>query len=390
MGDALVGTVGTALASESVASVDGLAIAFRSGERWVEVVSDVSFEVRRGEVLGMVGESGSGKTVSALALLGLTETLGGRVVRGRLRFDGRDLSRLTEREWLGIRGVGIGMIFQQPQRSLDPAFTVGEQIAETIRAHKGLSRRAAWARAVELLERVRIADAHRRAHDYPHMFSGGMAQRVMIAIALSCDPKLLIADEPTTALDVTVQSHILELLREIRADSDLSVLYITHDLAVVAEICDRVAVLYAGQTQETAGVRDLITRPRHPYTAGLLRSVEGTDESGRLAAIQGAVPRPDQLGVGCRFAARCDHALPVCSVADVDTILIDPSRSARCIRVDELSLAGYSVPTDAGRGPADLNVSGLRSPASADAPTEGSHPHGHGHALGEGAASARL
>jgi peptide/nickel transport system ATP-binding protein len=327
--------------SNALLEIDGLSVGFPIGREWIDVVDDVSLEVRRGETVGLVGESGSGKTVTSMAILGLTAAVGGRITAGRVRFDGRDITEQSEREWLALRGRRIAMIFQQPTRSLDPAFTVGDQIAESIQAHLKLSRKEAWTRAVGYLDRVRIPNAESRAHDYPHMFSGGMCQRVMIAMALACEPELLIADEPTTALDVTVQAKVLDLLQELRDDMNLTVLYITHDLGVVAEICDRVAVMYGGQIVETSPIEGLFDRPLHPYTQGLLDSIPTPGRGKRMLSIPGHVPAPTQMPDGCRFHPRCREVdAGRCPVTRPALVEVEVGRTSRCLRADELSLPG--------------------------------------------------
>jgi peptide/nickel transport system ATP-binding protein len=323
--------------------VRGLSVEFPWPQGWVRVVDDVSFSIGPAETVGLVGESGSGKSVSALSILGLTRVQGGRIAGGSIRFLGRELTSMPEAELRRIRGNEIGIIFQQPIRSLNPAFTVGEQIAESVRQHRSVSRKQAWARAVEMLERVRIPRAAERAREYPHMFSGGMCQRVMIAMALACDPKLLIADEPTTALDVTIQAKILELMSELQRELGISILFISHDLAVIAQMCDRIAVMYAGQIVETAWAEDLYARPRHPYTAGLLGAIPKADGARRLATIPGVIPSMAARFPGCRFAprcayqvtGRCDVTLPQLSACDEGTV--------RCLRATEISLAATGV-----------------------------------------------
>ncbi|MEU7814043.1 ABC transporter ATP-binding protein [Pseudonocardia sp. NPDC049154] len=320
-------------------AVQGLGVEFGPARSPVRVVDDVSFTVGHNETVGLVGESGSGKTVSCLAALGLIADQGGRRVSGSVHLDGTDLTALSDRALRKVRGDRIGMIFQQPMRSLDPAFTVGDHLVETLRRHRGMDRRSAWKRAVELLDRVHIADAAKRAQDYPHQFSGGMCQRVMIAVALACDPELLIADEPTTALDVTVQARILALLREIREESGISVVLISHDLGVIAEVCERVVVMYAGQVVERAAVDDLFLGPRHPYTAGLLASIPQVGRGRRLEAIPGRVPPPEAMPAGCRFHPRCAHfATPRCD-GPPDLVRVGCSE-ARCHRATELTLEG--------------------------------------------------
>jgi len=324
----------------NILEIDSLAISFGTGRRQIEVVQSVNLTVGRGETVGLVGESGSGKTVTSLASIGLLGLKGARVTSGRIVFDGQDMSSASEATWRSVRGAKIGMVFQQPMRSLNPALTVGEQIAEVLRRHKGLDRRAAWRRAVELLDRVNVTDAERRAHDYPHQFSGGMCQRVSIAIAVACEPSLIIADEPTTALDVTVQRHILNLFRELTSETGASLLYISHDLAVVADVCDRVTVMYAGQTVETGTVHGVFERPQHPYTAGLIAAIPRPGTTS-LSSIAGRVPPPDQMPTGCRFHPRCPHSVPgVCDEHDVALVPADAG-SVRCARASQLDLTGW-------------------------------------------------
>ena len=280
----------------------------------LKAVNDISFHLDEGQVLGLVGESGCGKTITSLSLLRLVSPPG-RIVGGTVLFRGRDLFAMPEEEVRRIRGRSISMIFQEPGSALNPVFTVGFQIAETAMVHKGLSKRDAMAEAVRMLEEVKIPDAARRAREYPHQLSGGMKQRVMIAMALVCEPAVLIADEPTTALDVTVQAQILDLLQRLREKYRLAILLITHDLGVVAEAADRVAVMYAGRIVEEAGVRDLFREPRHPYTQGLLRSMPrgGSRGSRRLPTIEGSVPDLLNLASGCSFAPRCPDVFSKCS-----------------------------------------------------------------------------
>jgi peptide/nickel transport system ATP-binding protein len=321
--------------------VEGLSVEFLTEQGAVRVVDDASFSLAEGETFGLVGESGSGKTVTSLAVLGMIGPPGGRVAEGSVRLNGRELRGLPRRELHRIRGREIAMIFQEPRRSLDPAFTVGDQIAETVRAHLGLSRREAWRKAEEMLDLVGIASASRRAHEYPHQFSGGMAQRVMLAIALSCSPKVLIADEPTTALDVTVQAQVLDLIRDLQDELGLAVLFISHDLGVVAEMCDRVAVMYAGQIVEQASADDLFLRPQHPYTAALLESIPNADVGGDdLTAIPGVVPPAHAWPSGCRFHPRCAHAVERCRTEVPVAVPADGARTTRCLRVGELALDG--------------------------------------------------
>ena len=324
--------------------VEGLTVEFPSDHGWFTVVEDVSYEVGRGETVGLVGESGSGKSVSSLAVLGLTGRTGGRVSAGSVRFQGQELVGLSPRQLRPRRGREIAMIFQQASRSANPAYTVGDQIGETIRQHLGVSRREARERAVQLLDRVRIPNAQVRSRDYPHQFSGGMLQRVMIAMAVSCEPRLLIADEPTTALDVSVQASILALIQELQRDTGMAVLFVSHDLAVIAEICDRVVVMYAGQVVEQARAEHLFVTPRHPYAAGLLASIPRLGTGRRLGSIPGRVPPPGVIPPGCRFHPRCSYSVAGRCDHEVPTMVpISLNAAARCLRVDEIELRGIDV-----------------------------------------------
>jgi len=293
--------------------VENLKTYFKSRRGDVRAVDGVTFAVERGLTLGIVGESGCGKSVTALSVMGLL-TPNARIVDGAIRFDGRDLTRLSERELEDVRGRQIAMIFQDPMTSLNPTLTIGTQLTETMKRHLDMSTDAARKRAIELLEEVHIPNARQRLDDYPHRYSGGMRQRVMIAIALSCNPKLLIADEPTTALDVTVQAGILDLLEELREQHEMSMIIITHDMGVVAEAADDIAVMYAGQIVEQATAEDLFDRPEHPYTEALLGALpqlEGENvREGRLTAIRGRPPDLVDLPDACRFAPRCPYANP--------------------------------------------------------------------------------
>jgi oligopeptide/dipeptide ABC transporter ATP-binding protein len=314
--------------------VSGLCCEFRTEGAIVRAVEDVSFELERGRVLGVVGESGSGKSATALAILGLLPRPAGRVTGGSIQLEGRELLGLPERELAQLRGARVAMVFQDPMGSLNPYLKVGEQIAEVAELHLGMRAAKARRRAVELLERVRIPDAARRATQYPHELSGGMRQRAMIAMALSCEPALLIADEPTTALDVTVQAQILELLLELRRDQGLSLLLITHDLGVIAGTADDVIVMYAGRIVEQAGTSALLREPHHPYTRALLRSLPRADRRPRepLAALPGLPPRLDRGPVrACTFAPRCRHAHPRCLEAEPALESTEPGRRRRCV-----------------------------------------------------------
>jgi len=330
---------------EALLSIRGLTVEYSLGRDWVPIVHDVSLDVAPNEILGLVGESGSGKTVSSLAAMGLLPR-NTRVATGQITFKGRDLLALSKKERRALRGQEMAMIFQDALRCLNPAFTVGDQIAEAVRVHEGVSRRAAMARAVEMLEMVEIPNPAERARAYPHQFSGGMSQRAMIAMALSCSPSLLIADEPTTALDVTVQKQILNLLRKIQAEMGVGILLITHDLAVVEEVCDRTAVMYAGQLVEQGATATLFSHPRHPYTRGLLSAMAEIDpEVRRFGFIPGSVPPPGSWPSGCHFRTRCVHAeAGRCDVDEVIALARHVDHDVRCVRVEELQLLEGSTP----------------------------------------------
>jgi oligopeptide/dipeptide ABC transporter ATP-binding protein len=295
-------------------SVEHLTTGFEIGGRFVPAVMDVSFHVDAGETLCLVGESGSGKSVTALSIMGLVQPPG-RIDGGRILFRGRDLRQLDEREMQKIRGAEIALIFQEPMTALNPVFTIGNQIEETLRVHGRATRRTARQKAVELLHAVSIPEPEKRIRDYPHQLSGGLRQRALIAMSLACDPALVIADEPTTALDVTIQAQILDLLRSLQQKMGLAVLLITHDLGVVAEMADRVAVMYAGRIVEEAPVQPLFADPKHPYTRGLMASMPGGAPGARLRAIQGSVPPLGELPPGCSFAPRCPNRFEPCPKA---------------------------------------------------------------------------
>ena len=300
-------------AVDPILRVEQLTAGFDVGGRLLAAVQDVSFTIAPGETLGLVGESGSGKTVTALSIVRLLRRPG-RIVSGRVLFEGRDVLPLDEAAMRDVRGAGIGFIFQEPMAALSPVFTIGDQIAEAIVVHRQAGWPEARRRAVALLEAVRVPDAANRARDYPHQLSGGLRQRVMIAVALACRPPLLIADEPTTALDVTIQAEILELLRDLRDRHGLAVLLITHDLGVVARAADTMAVMYAGRIVEHGRTGDVLREPRHPYTQGLLTSIPGSamTAGGRLRAIEGMVPSLGQLPAGCAFEPRCPLRIDRC------------------------------------------------------------------------------
>ncbi len=304
----------------------------------MRAVDGVSFTLDRGELLGVVGESGCGKSITALSIMRLVAPPG-KIVGGQILFDGRELLKLTNAEMREVRGNDIAMIFQDPMTSLNPVFTIGEQIAEALRLHRKLSRADARKAAIDAMREVSIPDPELRANDYPHQLSGGMRQRVMIAMALACDPKLLIADEPTTALDVTIQAQILELLNHLRKTRELAVLLITHDLGVVAEVADRVAVMYTGKIVEESPVDELFSRPKHPYTEGLLRSVpkltaKEVMKAERLQTIEGMVPQPNKLPPGCHFEPRCPYAMPRCRESEIPLYPAGEGVVVRCVLFD--------------------------------------------------------
>jgi oligopeptide/dipeptide ABC transporter ATP-binding protein len=310
--------------------VEGLRTWFDSDRGPIRAVDGVDLEIEAGRTLGVVGESGSGKSVTALSVMRLVDAPGHIAEESRIVFEGRDLAKLDEQAMEGIRGNDISMIFQEPMTSLNPVFTVGDQIAEAVRYHQKLGAKEAAARAVEMLELVGIPEAPRRAADYPHQMSGGMRQRVMIAIALACDPKLLIADEPTTALDVTIQAQILELMAELRDRLGMAIMLITHDLGVVAEMCDDVVVMYGGRAVESGPVDDVFTSPQHPYTEALLQSIPmlGMTQAEPLRVITGNVPSPLEWPQGCRFEPRCDYAFAKCREEHPPLFPVDRQLSA--------------------------------------------------------------
>ncbi len=320
-------------ASAPLLSVQDLSVEFRTRRGVARVLDGVSFELQRGQTLGVVGESGCGKSVTALAVMRLIAQPPGRITAGRIVFDGRDLLSLSESEMRRVRGNRISMIFQEPMTSLNPAYTVGDQIAEAVRLHEGLSKAAAMARAEAMLEAVGIPDPQRRVHEYPHQFSGGMRQRVMIAMALACKPDVLIADEPTTALDVTVQAQIFDLIADLRERTGTAVMLITHDMGAVAEMTDRVAVMYAGHIVETGDVAEVLHKPLHPYTQGLIACAPGarTARPGEfLQEIPGTVPSLVERGAGCLFADRCAQVQPVCREQLPPRTTAGPGRTVLC------------------------------------------------------------
>jgi peptide/nickel transport system ATP-binding protein len=315
-----------------------LVVQFPSAHGWLTVVDHVSFKVGRNDIVCVVGESGSGKSVTMQAAVGLVQPKGGRVVSGSVQFAGQELVGMPNRRLNRIRGNEIGFIFQEPMTSLNPAYTVGDQIAEVVRRHRGVSRREAWKRAIDVLDRVHIAGAASRVSDYPHQFSGGMRQRVMIAMAIACDPKLLIADEPTTALDVTIQARILQVLEELQRESGMSVLFITHDLGVVAEVARSVVVMYGAQVVENAPVNALFAAPRHPYTNGLLEAMPqvALDRGQAPVAIPGVVAQAHAWPAGCRFHPRCGYCIPATCAGQPVALTPDDHGLVRCARSKDL------------------------------------------------------
>ena len=325
----------TALPQEALLRVDDLAVAFASGGGEALAVDGVSFVLRRGETLCLVGESGCGKSATAMSVLRLLPVSTGRIARGRVLFGGFDLAQLPERQLEHIRGNRIGMVFQEPMTALNPVFRIGDQIAEPLRVHRKLTQKEAYARAAALLDEVGIPDATKRLRDFPHQMSGGMRQRVMIAMAMACEPELVIADEPTTALDVTIQGQVLHLLTRLTRDRGNALLLITHDLGVVHETADRVAVMYSGKIVEEAGKKELFAEPKHPYTRGLILSRPRLDPAGRhdrLPSIRGVVPSPSKRPTGCAFRDRCGEAVPECATPPPYK-QIGPERFCRCWRV---------------------------------------------------------
>ena len=317
-------------------SVRNLRTVFGTMQGEVTAVDDVSFDVVPGEVLGIVGESGSGKSVTALSIMGLLPQPPGRVAGGEILFEGRDLLKLSPGELRQMRGAAIGMIFQEPMTSLNPVFTIGDQISETIRVHERIGAQAARNRAIEMLAKVGIPSPERRVDDYPHQLSGGMRQRVMIAMALSCSPKLLLADEPTTALDVTIQAQILDLLRDLQQEFHMAIVIITHNMGVIAEFADRVAVMYAGRIAEQGPVEQIFDAPAHPYTIGLLSSTpDMITEVPRLRTIPGTLPSLYELPSGCRFAPRCSRRIDACETGRPAMRAVAADHQAACIRLDE-------------------------------------------------------
>jgi peptide/nickel transport system ATP-binding protein/oligopeptide transport system ATP-binding protein len=321
----------------SLLELRGLTTAFQTERGENTAIEDVSFDLNAGEILGIVGESGSGKSVTALTIMGLLPQPPARIAAGSVRFAGEELITASQKRMEKIRGAGISMVFQEPMTSLNPVFTIGEQIMETVRAHEGMSANDQRDRAIEMLERVGIPSATKRLNDYPHQLSGGQRQRVMIAMSLACRPKLLIADEPTTALDVTIQAQVLDLLMDLRDELGMAIMFITHNMGVIAEVADRVLVMYAGRMVERASVANLFDTPQHPYTKGLLACVPTLEQDRhRLIAIPGSLPEPEHRPPGCRFAPRCTHCIQACRAAVPPLAEQRDDRAVACIRADEL------------------------------------------------------
>ncbi|MDX6500219.1 MAG: oligopeptide transport system ATP-binding protein [Blastocatellia bacterium] len=327
----------TANGNGNLLSVKDLRTYFETEDGTVKAVDGISFELKQGETLGIVGESGSGKSVANLSIMRLIPNPPGKIVSGSIMFDGRDVLKLSSREVRDIRGKRIAMIFQDPMTSLNPFMRVSKQLMEVTQLHLGHSRKEARAHAIKMLEHVGIPDAHQRVDSYPHEFSGGMRQRVMIAMALSCEPELLIADEPTTALDVTIQAQILELIKRLKAETGASVILITHDLGVVAGMTDHIIVMYAGKVFEQAATTELFERPANPYTRGLLRSVpDPTDEQGQLYQIPGLPPDVAHLPPGCPFAPRCERAEDICRREFPPNVQVTPGHFSLCHFANEV------------------------------------------------------
>jgi oligopeptide/dipeptide ABC transporter ATP-binding protein len=321
---------------EPLVQIKGLKTYFYTEEGVVPAIDGVDFEVRRGETLAIVGESGSGKSVTSLSIMRLIPSPPGKIVEGEVIFNGESLLTKTEAQMRQIRGNKISMIFQEPMTSLNPVYRVGDQIAESLKLHQGMKPKQALKEAVRLLEVVGIPEAERRVKQYPHELSGGMRQRVMIAIALACNPELLIADEPTTALDVTIQNQILHLMKQLKEKTNTSIILITHDLGVVAEIADRVVVMYAGQVVEQGDVFTIFENPKHPYTVGLLESMPSHKKrTGKLKTIEGVVPNPLHLPAGCRFAPRCDYATDLCRSEIPELLNTGEEETVRCWKYTE-------------------------------------------------------
>lgn len=330
---------------EAILKIKDLKVSFQTGKRLLPAVDGISFEVKKGEILGIVGESGSGKSVTSLAAMGLIPSPPGKTEQGEILFEGRNLAGLPEKEWRKIRGNQISMIFQEPMTSLNPLFTIGNQLSEAIRLHTSLSKAEAKVRCIQLLQLVGIPRAEGILKEYPHQLSGGMRQRVMIAMAMACNPKVLIADEPTTALDVTIQAQILALMSDLNEKTDTTVILITHDLGVVAEICERVIVMYSGQIVEEGDVRTILKNSKHPYTRGLLKSVPDLRvKKDRLYSIPGNVPRPGTIMNACRFAPRCAEVFGRCMEETPELYKMgQPGHEVRCFLYETSERSGENA-----------------------------------------------
>ncbi|WP_338652415.1 ABC transporter ATP-binding protein [Lysinibacillus sp. Y5S-8] len=317
--------------TEHVLRVSDLETSFTRDKTEIKILRGVNFSIRKGEILGLVGESGSGKSLTSLSIMQLFHGTTGEIVNGSIHFNGEDLTKMSESEIRKIRGKQMAMIFQEPMTSLNPVLKIGKQLMEAIEMHLKLPKNESKHHAIQMLKSVGIGRAEEIIHEYPHQLSGGMRQRVMIAMAMACQPKLLIADEPTTALDVTIQAQILELMKKLKEEHETAILLITHDLGVVAEMCDKVVVMYAGQVVEEADVFELFASPKHPYTKGLIASVPKIgDKKEVLDSINGQVPSPQNMPKGCKFAPRCDHAMSICRQESPPTLKISATRQCSC------------------------------------------------------------
>lgn len=312
-----------------ILSVKNMSMGFKTDYGFLPIINNVNFNIYSGETLGVVGESGCGKSVTSLCIMRL---LDGGVIDGEVLLDGKNILSITEKEMRKIRGNKISMIFQEPMTSLNPVFTIGYQLTEALRLHQGLSKKEAWNIGIEMLKKVRIAEPEQRMKEYPYELSGGMRQRVMIAMALACRPQLLIADEPTTALDVTIQSQVLDLMKELQKDMGTSILFITHDLGVIRKMCDRVVVMYCGEVMETTDVNTLFSNPYHPYTAGLLKTLPKYGQKGKLNTIKGMVPPAGEFPSGCVFAPRCEHCCDECIKSKPDLYNAGENHLVRCFK----------------------------------------------------------
>ncbi len=323
--------------TETILNINELRTHFFTDDGEIPAVDGVSLHINKGEIVGIVGESGCGKSVTSLSIMQLVPDPPGKIVSGSIDFKGENLVNVNNKRMKKIRGKEIAMIFQEPMTSLNPLFTIGNQLRESIRIHEKVSKKDAHQKSINLLKLVGLPRAEEVINEYPHQLSGGMRQRVMIAIAMACEPELLIADEPTTALDVTIQAQILDLMRKLNADKNTAILLITHDLGVVAEMCDRVIVMYAGQVVEEGTVRDVLKNPEHPYTKGLIRSLPRLDEKNqKLYSIKGTVPRPKMGRTGCRFAPRCEFVFGRCVKENPELYPLENNRLSRCFLHEEL------------------------------------------------------